>query len=63
MKGDVVGGVRIRSIQPKTKVKPVFDETNFKSAKTANANIEMIKNAYTITPEMETKYLEYGAKK
>ncbi len=61
MKGDIVGGVRIRPIQPKEKQKAIFTEANFEKAKEANATIEMIKNAYSITPEMETKYNSYGA--
>lgn len=62
MKGETVGGVRIRVVQPKDKVKPIFIDANFEKAKGANATIEMIKKAYSITPEMETKYLEYVAK-
>jgi hypothetical protein len=61
--GDIVDGVRIKPIQPKERVKPVFTEANFEKAKKANATIEQIKKAYTITKEIETKYLEYGAKK
>jgi hypothetical protein len=63
MKGEIVGGVRINPVQPKAKVKPAFTEVNFEKAKKANATIEQIKKAYTITKEIETKYLEYGAKK
>lgn len=62
MKGDIVGGVRIKAIQPKERVKPEFTDINFEKAKKANATIEIIKNAYSITPEMETKYLDYVAK-
>ena len=61
MKGDIVGGVRIRPIQPKEKQKTVFTEANFEKAKEANATIDMIKKAYSITPEMETKYNNHGA--
>lgn len=61
MKGDVVGGVRIKQVQPKEKVKPEFNENNFEKAKAANASIEMIKKAYTISEEMENKFTEYAA--
>ena len=60
MKGEVVGGVRIKAIQPKDKVKKEFTEANFDAAKLAGATIESIKNHYTITPEMEQKYLAHG---
>ena len=63
MKGSTVDGIRIRPIQPKNKVKPAFTEDNFEKASSANATVEQIKKAYTITKEIETKYLEYGAKK
>lgn len=61
MKGETVGGVRIKQVQPtKNKVKPVFTEANFEKAKCANATIEKIKEIYSITPEMELKYNEYA---
>lgn len=60
MKGLVVGGVRIKQTKPQPKVKPVFTESNFEKAKSANATIEQIKAAYSITPEMEQKYIEYA---
>lgn len=60
MKGEVVGGVRIKPIQPKEKVKVAFTEAHFKSAKSANATIETIKKSYTITEEIENKYTVYG---
>lgn len=63
MKGEIVGGVRINPVQPKAKVKPIFTETNFEKAKKANATIEQIKKVYTITEEVEKKYLDYVAKK
>lgn len=59
MKGEVVGGVRIEKTQPQHKNKPEFTELNFEKAKNANATIEMIKRAYTITKDIEIKYLEY----
>lgn len=61
MKGDIVGGVRIKPIKPVIeKVKPAFTEANFEKAKKANATIEVIKQAYSITPEMEQKYLTWN---
>lgn len=61
MKGEVVGGVRIKPIQPiKNKIKPNFTEANFENAKKANATTELIKSKYSITPEMEQKYNEYA---
>lgn len=63
MKGEIVGGVRINPIQPKEKIKPPFTNANFDKAKKANATIEQIKKAYSITKEVEQKYLEYVAKK
>ncbi|WP_299116873.1 hypothetical protein [uncultured Winogradskyella sp.] len=61
MKGEVVGGVRINPMQPKEAIKKPFTEANFEPAKKANATIEMIKKSYSLTPEMEEKYLEYVA--
>lgn len=63
MKGEIVGGVRIRQIQPQPKVKPNFTEVNFEAAKKANATIERIKQSYNITKDIETKYNDYVAKK
>lgn len=60
MKGDVVGGVRIRPLQPTKKTKPDFTEDNFKKAKEAKATIEAIKAIYNVTPEIEKKYNDYG---
>ena len=60
MKGQVVGGVRIKPVQPQVKTKLVFNESNFEKAKAAGASIEKIKAAYELTPEMETKYLNYA---
>lgn len=57
--GVVVGGVRIRKVKPTAKAKPAFTESNFEKAKKAKATIEMIKNAYSITAEVEAQYLEY----
>ena len=61
MKGDIVGGVRINPIKPTTtKSKPEFTEEKFEQAKKANATIDMIKKSYTITPDVESKYIEYA---
>ena len=60
MKGMVVGGVRIRQTKPQPKVKPIFTEANFEKAKKAKATIEQIKSAYSITSEMEQKYITYA---
>ncbi len=62
MKGEKVGGVRIKPIQPKNKTKPNFTESNFEKAKEAKATIEKIKAVYSITPEMEKKYNDYATK-
>lgn len=63
MKGEVVGGVRIKKLQPKPiVVKKPFTEKNFEPAKKAGATIERIKESYTITKEVELKYTEYVAK-
>lgn len=61
--GEIVDGVRISPLQPKLKVKPNFTKDNFEKAKKADATIEQIKKAYTITKEVESKYLEYVAEK
>ena len=50
----------VKSIQPQVTTKTVFTENNFEKAKTHKATIEQIKNAYELTPEMETKYLSYA---
>lgn len=59
MKGEVVGGVRIRPTQPKAKQKPVFTEANFEKAWSAGATVEAIKGLYQLDSETEQKYLEY----
>jgi hypothetical protein len=58
MKGEVVGGVRIKQLLH-TKQLPFFTEANFEKAKTANATIELIKSRYQITAEVEQQYLNY----
>ena len=58
MKGEIVGGVRIKPTLL-NKPMPFFTEANFEKAKNAGATIERIKQAYLMTPEMEIKYLIY----
>src|SRR5690606_24525558 len=60
MKGEVVGGVRIKPIKPTiTKVKPVFTEANFEKAKAAGAGVEAIEKVYQLTEEVKSLYLDY----
>jgi hypothetical protein len=59
MKGEVVGGVRIKQIQPTKKQKPLFTEERFEKAKSANATIEQIEKAYLLNEETKYKYLKY----
>jgi len=59
MKGDVVGGVRIRPVQPRIKVKENFTEANFEKAKNANATRQQIESIYNLTEEVYQKYLSY----
>lgn len=64
MKGEVVGGIRIRAIQPViNKVKPIFTEANFEKAHAAKASIDKIKEIYSITPEMERAYVNFATEK
>lgn len=61
MMGAITDGIRIKPILPVLqKVLPVFSELNFEPAHKANATIEIIKKHYSVTPEMEQKYLNYG---
>jgi len=57
--GSITDGVRINPLRPKEKVKPDFTESNFEAAKKANATIEHIKSKYSVSPEIEDKYLVY----
>jgi len=59
MMGSYVDGVRIKPLQPIDKKKPIFVESNFESAKKANATLEQIKTKYDISEEMGVKYMEY----
>lgn len=61
MKGDIVGGVRIKPIQPKAKAKPQFTDANFEKAKNAKATVEMIMKSYEIDAETILKYNQYVA--
>lgn len=64
MKGETVGGVKIKPTQPVIgeKQKPVFTSAKFPAAFGANATIERIKESYSITPEVESEYNEYVRK-
>ena len=62
MKGDVVGGVRIRQIQPRKKEKPLFTSANFEAAKTANATKEQIQSRYELSEQTYKEFQEYGTK-
>lgn len=60
MKGEVVGGVRIKPIKPQVvQDKPLFSEANFEKAKAANATVEMIEKSYQLTEDVKKKYLDY----
>jgi hypothetical protein len=56
-------GEQLPKQQPQpVKEKPLFTEANFEKAKAAGATIDRIKQAYTITPDVEQKYLDYAKK-
>jgi hypothetical protein len=59
MKGDVVGGVRIRPVQPTTKVLKDFGQANFEPAKKANATRDQIESMYNLTEEVWLEYQKY----
>ncbi len=61
--GGTTQGVRIRPIQPRVKVKPIFSEANFEKAKKANVTREQIENIYTLTEDVYQNYLKYGTAK
>lgn len=63
MKGEIVGGVRIRPIQPRKKEKPYFTEANFEKAKAGGFTIDKIKLTHNVSAEVEQKYLDYVATK
>lgn len=60
MKGEIVGGVRIRPKQPQLKKeKPIFTNDNFEKAHKAKATIELIQKSYTVNAETILKYNQY----
>lgn len=63
MKGEVVGGVRVKPQRPQMapKPKPEFTAAMFEKAHAAKATIEAIRSAYNMTPETEKQYLDYVA--
>lgn len=61
IKGVTTQGVRIRAIQPKQKVKPLFTEANFEAAKKANATKIQIESKYTLTEDNYNNYLIYAS--
>lgn len=60
MKGEVVGGVRIRPVQPREKVKPNFTADKIAATFGKGITIDKIKEVYSITAEVEAQYLAYG---
>ena len=62
MKGEVVGGVRIRPMRPKLKTKISFTSANFEKAAAAKATKEMIEKNYTLTDKIWNEYVEYTSK-
>ena len=59
MKGELVGGVRIKPIKPTPKENPIFNEPHFAQAFDRNITIERIKQTRQVTIEVEQKYLDY----
>lgn len=59
MKGELVGGIRIKPIKPTPKEKPIFNESHFAQAFDRNITIERIKQTRQVTKEVEQKYLDY----
>lgn len=62
MKGEVIGGVRIKPVQPVEKQKPIFETAKFEAAKLAGATIESIEKHYQLTEEIKKQYIDYVAK-
>ena len=57
MKGEIVGGVRIKPLQPKiVKEKPFFTKANFEKALEAKATKEQIEKVYQLTEEIWNQY-------
>ena len=61
MKGEIVGGVRIRKVQPRDKVKPIFTADKIEATFNKGIAIDKIKEVYTITAEVEAQYLKHGS--
>lgn len=64
MKGELVGGVRVKPMQPINykEHKPPFTEKHFKNAHLAKADADKIRERFTLTPDVEKKYNEYVRK-
>lgn len=60
MKGEIVGGVRIRQYQPQEKHKPLFTKDKFAKAKEQGATVEFIKKHYTLTEKIQKEYESYS---
>ena len=60
MKGEIVGGVRIKQVQPRDKVKPQFTADKIPATFEKGITMEKIKEVYLITAEVEAQYLAYG---
>lgn len=58
--GGLTQGIRIRPIQPKVAVKPLFTQANFEAAKKANATKQQIEARYTLDEDTYNNYLIYG---
>lgn len=61
MKGEIVGGVKVDPVQPKsaTQAKPEFTKEKFEAAKKAGADINAVKDRYAVSPEIEKEYNEF----
>ena len=59
--GGITEGVRISKIQPKTQVKdkPLFTKEKFASCFEKGVTVEMIKDVYILTEEVEKEYLNF----
>lgn len=59
--GGITEGVRISKIQPKTQVKekPLFTKEKFASCFEKGVTVEMIKDVYILTEEVEKEYLDF----
>ena len=58
MKGEVVGGVRIKPVQPREE-KPIFDESQFEKAFESNVSLERILKTREASEEVQQKYIDY----